>query len=441
MTTATKTNRKISTATILEVRPHPGLLFVSSNQNNSRREWLRRATGSVLGTALASEGESAEPGIVPTKLLGSTGRAVPILLQGCGEIADPNYSTILHAGFREGLYYLDTALAYEDGKSHRAVGVFVDQLSEREKLFITSKVFLPPKAASPERYSKPVRGFLPDLQTDYLDMLLMHGIEDPKVLEPEYIRMGQKLKKDGLAHHFGFSCHEGNVPELLTLAARLGPEAIDAVMFRYSFAEYGDLALNKAIDACKKAGIGLIAMKTQASVPDDKDEVRRFRSENFTLGQAKLKAVWADERIDAAVSMMPNTRILRENIAAAKSQKQLTMAEFHQLNRYAAQTASNRCRGCSHLCESKVDGEFRIADALRYLMYDECYGRTNEARALYRALDLPQFDRVDLVNAERACKRRRTAALRVGEGGFENAAVAKTSVQTRAADGVEVSAA
>lgn len=36
-------------------------------------------------------------------------------------------------------------------------------------------------------------------------------------------------------------------------------------MFRYNFRQYGNKELNTAIDACAKADVGLIAMKTQGS--------------------------------------------------------------------------------------------------------------------------------------------------------------------------------
>jgi predicted aldo/keto reductase-like oxidoreductase len=192
------------------------------------------------------------------------------------------------------------------------------------------------------------------------------------------------MRKSGKTRFFGFSCHGGKVAELLDKAAEVG--GIDAIMFRYSFARYGDLELNKAIDKCKKAGIGLIAMKTQESVPDEQEQVVRFRSENFNLAQAKLKAVWADERIDAAVSHMDNTTKLAENVAAAKSPVQLSMTEYQQLRRLATATAAYSCQGCAHLCEARVEGEVKIADSLRFLMYYECYGEKDKARKLFREL-------------------------------------------------------
>ncbi len=105
---------------------------------------------------------------------------------------------------------------------------------------------------------------------------------------------------------------------------------------------------------------------------------------------------------------MTNTHQLRENTAAAMSTAQLSMREFHELNRYAAQTAHHRCAGCDHICESRVKGDLKIADTLRYLMYAECYGKADRARELYRQLSAPErdFDGVDLSEAARACPQR-----------------------------------
>jgi len=211
------------------------------------------------------------------------------------------------------------------------------------------------------------------------------------------------MRKSGKTRFFGFSCHGGKVAELLDKAADVG--GIDAIMFRYSFARYGDLELNKAIDNCKKAGIGLIAMKTQDSVPDDQANVAKFASKDFTLHQAKLKAVWADERIDAAVSHMDNTKKLAENVAAAKSPVQLAMGDFQQLQRIATATAGYACHGCSHICESQFEGAVRIAAPLRYLMYHECYGEAERAKTLFDRLSPEEknFASVDFTRAMAKC--------------------------------------
>ena len=380
-------------------------------EDTTRREFLKTAavTGAGLGVAgtlaggaaRAQESEAQPADKVPRKEFGATGETIPILTLGCAQRFDAKYDKILHRSFKEGVDYLDTALVYADGWSHKTIAPFIEQIGDRKKLWITSKG--PSRNATVESYTQDLDKCLEQLQTDYLDLYSMHFIDDLKFLEPEYIKMGEAMRKGGKTRFFGFSCHGDLVAELLDKAADVG--GIDAIMFRYSFARYGDLELNKAIDKCKKAGIGLMAMKTQESVPDDQVEVTRFQSKNFGLAQAKLKAVWADERIDSAVSHMDNTTKLAENIEAAKSPVQLSMNEFQQLRQIATASAAYSCHGCSQICESRVDGDVKVADTLRYLMYHECYGEPERAQQLYRSLSPAQraLDGIDFARAEAAC--------------------------------------
>lgn len=391
-----------------------GRYAVRKNTMN-RRELFRKtaavAGAGALGTALGFREANAETtpqpaetmAKVPRKQLGTTGIEIPILLMGGSQKFDPTYDRTLHRGFAAGVDYLDTAQQYANGQSHTTLAPFIKQVG-RENLWITSKVFRNGNSTTPEAYRSNLEKMLPDLQVDALDMFFMHGVMNLRQLDSEFIKMGESIKARGLTKHFGFSCHMGNVVELMNKAAKIGAPGIDAIMFRYSFSKYGDLKLNKAMDACRDAGIGLIAMKTQSSVPEDREEVGRFQSENFTLGQAKLKAVWADDRIDAAVSEMTNTQLVAENTAAAMSTEPLAMREFQQLNQYASRTAASRCQGCHEICESRVDGHTRIADTLRYLMYHECYGNIEEAKRLYRSLAPAEQNLAhDFADAAKAC--------------------------------------
>ena len=200
---------------------------------------------------------------------------------------------------------------------------------------------------------------------------------------------------------------------LITKAAKVG--GIDAIMLRYNFRTYGDDRLNRALDTAKEAGIGLLAMKTMASIPEDHEKVVDFRSKDFNLPQAKLKSIWADDRIDACVSEMENIQQVKENSAAAISTKKLSMGEFHQLNRLAALTAPYYCKGCSEICESRIQSDLKVADILRALMYHESYGATERAKELYQSLSEGQRSLVnlDLGDASTACPQGIDIAQRV----------------------------
>ncbi len=389
-----------------------------SEQTFGRRELFKKAataTGAAtvgLGASLTADDASAQTlevplaKKVPTHKLGTTGADVPILLMGGSMKFDPTFDKMLHRAFKMGMTYIDTGTKYANGQSHVTLKPFIEQVG-RENLWITSKSGLwgSTTADPASRYYDDIQKEFEVLGTDYLDMYFLHGIDHVECLGPEYLKMADKMKKDGQTKYFGFSCHDGNVVALLNKAAEIGSDAINAVMFKYNFSVYGDLELNKAIDACKKAGIGLIGMKAQTSVPDDSEKLKTFTSKNFNFAQAKLKAVWADERIDCCVSGINNMKILKDNTTAARSQVELTAREMLELIRYASETAHHRCQGCKHLCEPHVDSDLRIANTLRYLMYDECYGEHEEARGMYHALSHEQrdFESVDLAAATLAC--------------------------------------
>lgn len=378
-----------------------------SKKGIHRRSFLARSAVSGLGlTVLGAEGRASASYqgndlTVPRKQLGSTGETVPVLLMGCLQKFDPRYDRKLHRAFGMGVDYLDTAQGYAQGQSHKTLAPFLKQVG-RENIWVTSKVNLR-GSPSVSAYRSNLDTCLEDLETDYLDLFFMHAVQKVEELRPEFIKMGEDLKSAGKTRFFGFSCHHGTVPELLEKAAEVG--GIDAIMFRYNFRRYGDLKLNKAIDSAKKAGIGLIAMKVMASVPPEEEQVVGFQSRDFTLEQAKLKAVWADERIDAAVSTMTNMQQLQDNAVAAASPMNLAMGDFTQLQRLASQTAELHCHGCVENCESRVEGNLRIADTLRYLMYHDSYGETELARSKYQSLSHSErdFAELDLSGATSSC--------------------------------------
>jgi predicted aldo/keto reductase-like oxidoreductase len=359
-------------------------------------------TGAAATAAQAQDADAAPVTAVPRKQLGTTGETIPIIFMGGSRTFDMKYDKTLHRAHKLGIDYVDTAESYASGQSQKGVAVFQQQIG-RENVWITTKVEVKEERSTPEGLKKGLDDCLADLQTDYVNMFFMHMIRDERYLDADFIKAGDDMRKSGKTKFFGFSCHHGNVPQMISKAARAG--GIDAIMFRYNFRQYGDVELNKAMDEAKAAGIGLLAMKTQGSVPEDSEKVAEFQSKSFSLPQAKLKTVWSDERIDGCVSGMDNIQILEENATAAISPAQLTMNEFHQLNRLARLTAPYACLGCNQICESRIDGKLKVADALRYLMYHECYGDPETARLLYNALDLDErdFDRVDLAEAIKAC--------------------------------------
>lgn len=337
---------------------------------------------------------------VPRRRLGKTGKAVPILLMGGAAKFDPKFDPKLAEALRFGVDYIDAADCYAGGTCEDAVGSFVSRIDERSKVWITSKS----DGHDPAGFERTLDTSLKKLGTDYVDMYFLHALQDASLLSEDLALTVEKLVKQGKMRHFGFSCHHANVAELLHAAAKTS--WVDAVMFRYNFRQYGDKELNAAIDACAKSDVGLIAMKTQGSEASFADAWQRFQQAGkWSKHQAVLKAVWADERITAAVSHMDTFEKLKQNIAAAVDKFELGQADREALERYAAATRSLACDGCDHLCGAAVDAPVRIGVTLRCLMYHDVYGEPERARAAFAKLpaEARQLADIDFAPANAAC--------------------------------------
>ena len=337
---------------------------------------------------------------VPRRVLGKTKQEIPILLFGGAVKLNARFDPKMAEAMRFGVNYVDAADCYGGGGCELAVASFVRKSKSRKKMWITSKS----DNHDPEGFEKRLGRTLRQLDTTWVDMYYLHALRDPDYLTKELARKVEKLKKAGKIRYFGFSAHHGNVAELLQKAAEL--PWIDSVMFRYNFRQYGNKELNKAMDAAARSNIGLIAMKTQGAEASFRKAWKKFeQTGKWNKYQSVLKAVWADDRITAAVSAMDTLGKVRENVAAAVDKTKLSVTEHQALERYASATRAMACDGCDHICNARVDAPVQIGDTMRYLMYHDMYDEQDKAKRLFS--ELPSSARrlsgVDFRAASAAC--------------------------------------
>jgi predicted aldo/keto reductase-like oxidoreductase len=195
---------------------------------------------------------------------------------------------------------------------------------------------------------------------------------------------------------------------------------IDAIMTSYNFRLSQDKQMQDAIDACNKANIGLIAMKTQgmrqrsatadpnAEAEADRKMLAHFLDKGFTEGQAKIKAVMDDQRFSTVNSSMPSTAFLMSNIAVALDKTKLAAEDMEVLKQYAQATCSGYCAGCAHICEPAASG-VPVGDIMRALMYHDSYGDIAHAKSVFAEIPADVKERllsVDYSVAEHVCPNR-----------------------------------
>lgn len=244
-----------------------------------RREFVKQAAQAVatvavcegLTPAAAQAGSAAEPAdTIPVRTLGKTGLKLPIL--GYGGAALPkawrnplSYEdrvALVRYAFDRGLRYFDTAGNYMESqailgealKDHRRDGCLVTKV----------------ETTQPEQVRKAVEKSLQELQTDYLDILLIHGspgLEQMSVEQAMKIHAElMKLRDEKITRFIGFSAH-GYFDKALAL---INTGGFEVCMLSYGYMPRGSSSIWSARmtqlrdDCLAKAhelGMGIVAMK------------------------------------------------------------------------------------------------------------------------------------------------------------------------------------
>jgi len=398
----------------------------------NRRDFLKTAGAAGLGSIFVSAktfaepndsntaGQSAEPEFpqVPKRKLGKTGVEVPSLSTGIMYNAIDK-QLILRKALQWGVSYWDTAYGYAGGNSEVGIGKYISANPDvRKKLFIVTKASGAKTSAEREKL---LLSSLERMNTDYIDLYYgVHGCNDPAQLTDELKLWAENAKKRKLIRFFGFSTHT-NMAKCLTAAAKLG--WIDAIMTSYNFRLMQGPEMQAAVEACHKAGVGLIAMKVMAKLQQietekDKKLADHFLKSGFTQGQAKIKAVLADKRFCSACISMQNIATLTENVAAVLDKTKLSRLDSQVLDEYAQATCSGYCAGCSDICNRQLPAAPYISEVMRYLMYYNSYGDKDRARELFSQIPSQVKNKLtclDYSSAEASCPQRLPIAKLVAE--------------------------
>jgi len=384
----------------------------------NRRDFFKKAAAIGLGAAAGStafwQSRQALAGITlprqpaPRRPFGRSGAMVSSLSLG-GMFDILNNRLMLSKALDWGINYWDTAEGYGGGRSEEGIGRwFTRNPDTRKQVFLVTKL----SARRGADFTPRLEESLKRLHTDYVDLFMVHGIRGIDEMEADLASWSQAMKKAGKIRLFGFSTHS-NMEACLEGAAAL--PWIDGIMFSYNYRLMHESRMQAAVAACHQAGIGLTAMKTQGGGPlksDSESEIEmagRFMQKGFTEHQAKLMAVWQDERIAAICSQMPNLTILATNAVAAGDQNRLSRSDRALLARYARETSSDYCAGCGRLCSAALADRVPINDVMRSLMYLHSYQDIGLAHSTFETLPAETralLTQLDFSAAERSCPRR-----------------------------------
>lgn len=323
-----------------------------------RRKFIKKLSSAFVGViasrfwnAGSSLAEIEKPPHLEYRTLGKTGLKVTAVSMGVMNCSNP---AVLHRAFDLGINFYDTAPSYTRGTNEEMVGAALK--GKREKVFIQTKV----RVQEEKQMRASVERSLRRLQTNYIDVLVWHGLHSPKeISDPELFDFMSKMKKEGKARFTGFSAHS-NMASVLREAAKGNYHDVALVSYNFTHSK----KLREAVALAAKSGIGMVAMKTQAG------GYKKEKMGGLSPHQAALKYILLDQNVSAAIPGVTTIEQIEECAGAMGTS--FTKGDLNSLRQYQSflqRRICTICGGCVGECPYGVSHH----DLLRLVMYHDGY--------------------------------------------------------------------
>jgi len=364
---------------------------------SSRRNFMKNLMGGALAVTLSplqktpenSDKNRIKKGEMFYRRLGRTDLWISEISLGGSPV--PDWAIFMQI-IEMGVNYIDTSNSYMNGNSERQIGRVLKEVG-RDRVHVGTKFHLRGNW-SEESIIDAVDGSLRRLQTDYLDVLLIHGASDPDHLTDERILSAfDTLKKQGKYRFRGLSCHS-NHHEVVTKAVECNH--YDMVQFGYNvfdiqdtekkvetYEDYlGASGTRKLIRLAKSKDVGIIAMKT-LKVGGRRQDLKEYKTGDTSIFQAMLKWALENQDISSVVTEILTFQQMEEDLAVPG--QPLSKEERKTLYRFVARNLKDYCHMCG-ICQKNCPSGILTSTILRYLTYSESYGKMTAANQAYTRL-------------------------------------------------------
>jgi predicted aldo/keto reductase-like oxidoreductase len=301
---------------------------------------------------------------------------------------------ILTQTVERGVNYIDSSHSYSNGNSERTIGRLFKEMG-RDTLYVGTK-FHARRNWNEQTILKSVEESLKRLQTDHIDVLLIHGVNNEETLTDERVLSAyDKMRKQGKFRFTGISCHS-NHHKVVKKAIECGH--YDIVQLGYNvfdiedtdeeqdietYDDYlGTSGIRQLISLAKSKDVGIIAMKA-LKVAGKRQNLETYKTEDSSIFQIMLKWALSNTNIASVVTEMLTFEQMEEDLAVIHHP--LTARERSALYRYVAENSKDYCHMCGQ-CELHCPEGVKTTTILRYLAYYEGYEKHDRAKKDYQSL-------------------------------------------------------
>jgi len=227
---------------------------------------------------------------------------------------------IIRYGIDRGINYIDTAWPYHLGESERVVGQIL-QDGYREKVHLVTKLPVP-VVRKTEDFDRFLNSQLEKLQTDYLDIYLLHSLNAgtfEKVKRLGLIDKMEEAQRQGRIRHIGFSFHD-TYPVFKEIIDYYN---WDMAQIQYNYMDTAVQATTDGLEYAHSKGIAVVVMEpikggTLANPPVEAIDVMNSVVQERTPVDWALQFLWNRPEVATVLSGMGNMQMVEENCDSAE---------------------------------------------------------------------------------------------------------------------------
>jgi predicted aldo/keto reductase-like oxidoreductase len=315
--------------------------------------------------------------------LGFGSARFPSLENDPRNIDKPATIGMLHYAIDHGVNYLDTAYPYHGGNSERVIGKAL-QGGYRDKVWVATKLpcWL---VETPEDFDRFLNEQLERLQTDHIDVYLLHRLNTleqswPKMRDLGVFEWAEGAIADGRIGCLGFSFHD---------AYDVFQEIVDAYdrwamcQIQYNYMDIEKQAGRRGLQCAASKGLAVVIMEPLlggklADPPQPVQALWEGAVQKRTPVDWALQWLWNQPEVSVVLSGMSTLEQVEQNIASASLSgvDTLTAEELALVEQVRARYQEYRvipctwCRYCMP-CPNGVDIPWNFQYYNRGVMYDD----------------------------------------------------------------------